>query len=428
MKVEIKGQRPLKGEIFVPADKSISHRAVIIGAMARGLSVVKNLLLSADVEATIRSVKAFGVELEEGGILKIHGPGWHHFREPENVVDCGNSGTTMRLVAGVAALGPFVTVLTGDASLRRRPMRRVIEPLRLMGAEMMGRGGDNLAPLIIKGGRLKGIDYEIPVPSAQIKSALLLAGSGADGITRIKEPLKSRDHTERMLLKAGARIKTGPDWVEIEGGKDLEPQEWVIPGDISSAAFFLVAATVVEGSEVLLRDVGINPTRTGIIDVLQAMGGRVKILNCRDLSGEPVADLEVSHSFLQPVKITKEMIPSIIDEIPVLAVAMALAHGTSEVEGAAELRVKETDRIKMVVSQLGRLGVMVEERKDGFVIHGTGRIPGGNEVFSGGDHRMAMALAVAGLAADSPIIVDGFSCVDVSYPRFLQDLRSLQAY
>ena len=417
---------PLRGEITVPADKSISHRAVMLGSLAEGESLIRNLSNGEDVRSTVRCMGQFGVEIvPEEGLHRIKGKGWAGLKEPADVLNCGNSGTTMRMLAGIASSRPFLTVLTGDDSLRRRPMARVIEPLTAMGAAILGRYNSRFAPLAIRGEDLRGISYELAVASAQVKSAILLAGLAATGETVVAERVKSRDHTERMLSQMGATIKIQGNLTRISGPCLLSPQEWVIPGDISSAAFWMIAASLVPGSEIIIRDVGVNPTRTGILEVLQAMGARIETENYRVTGGEPRADIVVKHSDLRPVEIKGEIIPALIDEIPVLAVAMAMTSGVSTVKDASELRAKESDRIAMIVNSLRLMGVAVEENEDGFVVHGTGHIPGNARVSSGGDHRMAMSSAIAGLVADSPVTVEGFDSVSVSYPGFQEDLTRL---
>lgn len=426
MDIEFKKSGPLRGELTVPGDKSISHRAVILASLAKGESVVYKISMGEDVKSTIRCMRRFGVEIvRDGEVMRIRGKGYAGLTEPDDVLDCGNSGTTMRLLSGVAATRPFLTVLTGDSSLRRRPMARVVKPLSMMGAVICGRENSRLAPLVIRGGELKGIEYQMEVASAQVKSAILLAALDARGETVIRETVLSRDHMERMLLEMGANLERNQNEIRLRGPCDLNSMEWRIPGDISSAAFWLAAAAIVPGSEVLVRDVGVNPTRAGVITVLESMGAEIHLEDYRIINGEPVADILVKHSELKPIAIGGSIIPSLIDEIPVLAVAMAMAHGTSAVRDAVELRAKESDRIAMIVSILKQMGVEAAETADGFVIHGRGKIPGNCRLAAGGDHRIAMASAVAGLAAEMPVMVEDFNCVDISYPSFLQDLQAL---
>lgn len=426
MELEMRKRGPLRGELTVPADKSLSHRAVILGALARGESLVRNLSNGEDVQSTVRCMRQFGVEIrQDQGVTRILGKGLAGLAEPVDVVNCGNSGTTMRLLSGIAASRPFLTVLSGDHSLRQRPMARVIEPLQMMGATIYGRNDSRFAPLVIRGGGLHGIEYHLTVASAQVKSAILLAALEAQGETLIYERLPSRDHTERMMSQMGVGVGLHKDLIRVQGPCALSPAEWFIPGDISSAAFWMAAATVVTGSEILVQDVGVNPTRAGVLEVLQRMGAEIHVQDLRVVGGEPLANIVVRHSYLRPVELGGAIIPSLIDEIPVLAMAMAMAVGTSVVRDAAELRAKESDRIAMIVSSLSRMGVNAKESDDGFVVHGAGRIPGNSQVSSGGDHRMAMSLAIAGLVADMPVTVEGFDCTAISYPAFLEDLNHL---
>jgi 3-phosphoshikimate 1-carboxyvinyltransferase len=372
-------------------------------------------------------MRQFEVDItEEQGVTRIRSNGFTGLTEPGDVLDCGNSGTTMRLLSGVAAARPFLTVLTGDNSLRQRPMARVVEPLTMMGSNIFGRHNSRFAPLVIRGGGLRAIEYHLKVASAQVKSAILLAALDTEGETVIRETSPTRDHTERMLREMGGRLELKEGEIRLRGPSELHPMEWTIPGDISSAAFWMVAAAIVPGSEIMVRDVGVNPTRTGILPIMQKMGAEIHLQNQRTAGGEPVADLLVRHSGLNPVEIKGNIIPTLIDEIPILAVAMALADGISVVRDATELRAKESDRIAMITSFLNRMGVQTEEKADGFVVCGKGHIPGGARVSSGGDHRIAMASAVAGLASERPVAVDGFDCVGISYPTFLEDLGNLR--
>jgi 3-phosphoshikimate 1-carboxyvinyltransferase len=356
--------------------------------------------------------------------LLIKSPGINDLEEPEMVLDCGNSGTTMRLLAGLLAGRPFTAILSGDSSLNKRPMGRVMKPLAMMGAHFMARQ-DSFPPLAIQGGDLHGIEYSMPVASAQVKSALLLAGLQAEGITTVYEEAPSRDHTERMLESMGATIKTAPGQVSVFPCDRLSPQDWEVPGDISSAAFLMVAATIVPNSEVLLKRVGINPTRNGILDVLRSMGANIEVLNSRTSAGEPVADILVRSAQLKAVQIANPIIPRLIDELPVIAVAMAVADGVSVVGDAAELRVKETDRIAAITSELGRMGVAIEPTPDGFIVDGSKSHLQGAHVNSHGDHRIAMSLAVAGLIADQTTNIDNAEVVSISYPEFWNTLQTL---
>lgn len=419
---------PLRGEIAVEADKSISHRAVIFAALAQGESVVENFLEAADTLSTCDCIRQLGIEIRErSSALVIQGRGLNGLVAPRVILDCGNSGTTMRLMSGVLAAQSFHSMLGGDDSLNRRPMKRVIEPLALMGADISARSHGSYAPLDIWGRDLKGVKYELPVASAQIKSAILLAGLYADGETVVIEPEKSRDHTERMLGSMGANLQVNNSYISIRSGQGLEPQRFIVPGDISSAAFFMVAAMVIPGSELKIKDVGINPTRSGIIDVLISMGGKVKIENQRIAGGEPIADLVVSASNLKGTVLEGEIIPRLIDEIPVLAVAMAVAEGESVVKGAGELRVKETDRISAICSELGKMGADIKETDDGFVINGQADALTGSRVNSHEDHRIAMSLAVAALAARGETTLEGSQAVAISFPGFWEILDTIRS-
>lgn len=426
MDKNISRAKPLKGEITVAADKSISHRAVIFSALARGESVIRNLLQAEDIQSTCRCMKNLGVNIQErNSILLIKGRGLQGLKEPDKVLDCGNSGTTMRLLTGVLSAQPFFSVLAGDHSLNQRPMRRVIEPLQLMGAELQGRQGGNYPPLAIRGRKLKGISYLSPVASAQVKTAILLAGLNAEGITAIMEPEKSRDHSENMLAAMGASIQVDGLKIQLQPGQELSAQEFQVPGDISAAAFFLVAATIVPGSELKICDIGVNPTRTGIIEVLQQMGANIKLENQRTIGGEIMADIIVTASHLKGVKIEGEIIPRLIDEVPVLAVAMALAEGESEVREAGELRIKETDRIAAIYSELGKMGVAITELEDGFRIKGKEQQLQAVRVESYGDHRIAMSLAVAALIAEGETTIGNAGAVNISFPSFWDTLEKI---
>ncbi|BDG60629.1 3-phosphoshikimate 1-carboxyvinyltransferase [Caldinitratiruptor microaerophilus] len=417
---------PLRGRLTVPGDKSISHRAVILGAIARGTTEITNFLPGGDCLRTVACMEALGAEVERRSPthLRVRGRGLDGLREPEDVLDVGNSGTTIRLLTGLLAGQRFFSVLTGDASIRRRPMGRVVRPLTEMGAEIRGRQGGERAPLAVQGRALRPVHYRSPVASAQVKSAVLLAGLTCEGETAVTEPAPSRDHTERMLAGFGARVRRQGLTAAVEGRPDLEGQRVDVPGDISSAAFLLVAAALVPGSEVVIEGVGVNPTRTGILDVLAAMGAAVELQNPREAAGEPVADLYVrSAPGLRGAEIGGELIPRLIDEIPVLAVAACAAEGTTVIRDAAELRVKESDRLAALATELGRLGARVEERPDGLVIHGGGLR--GGRAQAHGDHRLAMALGVAGLVAPEGVEVEGAESVDVSFPGFWDVLAGL---
>lgn len=436
-RIELKKAERLRGEISPPPDKSISHRAVMFASLAEGKSIVRNFLRAEDPVSTINAFKRLGIEIEDARVkgqgsrdeIIIHGKGLHGLKEPFDVIDCGNSGTTVRLLSGILAGNPFFSILTGDDSLKQRPMARIINPLKEMGAEISARDGNKYLPMAIKGGQLRAIDYKMPVASAQVKSCLILAGLYADGITTITEPQKSRDHTERMLKSMGAKIEVEDLTIRGEGqgarGKGLQPIDITIPSDFSSAAFFIVGALIVPDSEILIKNVCVNPTRTGLLDVIKNMGGDVRIENMRDVSGEPVADIYCkSAGSLKAVKISSDIIPTLIDEFPILCVLATQADGVTEIRGAEELRVKESDRIKSMASELKKLGVELEEYPDGISIKGKAFLKGA-VVESYHDHRIAMSLAIAALVADGTMTINNASCVDISFPGFFEVLKSL---
>ncbi len=414
----------VKGRIRVPSDKSISHRAVILGSVAKGKTVVKRWLRSLDTLTTLEIFKKLGTSVEErGDELLIEGRDFS-FEEPQNVLDAKNSGTTARITLGVLATQPFFSVITGDESLRRRPMGRVAKPLKAMGAFIDGREEGEKLPLAVRGGRLKGMEFSSEKASAQVKSALLLAGLRAEGTTKVTEPLKSRDHTERMLRAFGVKVQEEGLTVSVEGGQTLEGTEVLCPGDPSSASFF-VALCLLSGGEVLIEEVLVNPTRDGFFRKVREMGADIRYENLREVSGEPVADLYVRYSGrLRGVEVNPEEVPSMIDEIPILAVLMALSEGTSVVRGAEELRVKESDRIRAVVENLRSMGARIEETEDGFVVEGVENLKG-SHIKTYSDHRIAMAFTVAGLVAVGETTIDDPDCVSVSYPSFFEDIRRL---
>jgi len=426
VKFRVRPVRRLAGEAEVPGDKSVSHRAALLGALAEGVSEVQGYLEAEDCLRTISAVQALGAEVtrKAPGHYRIAGAGLRGLTEPGDVIDCGNSGTTARLLSGVLAGQPFWTLLTGDASLRRRPMGRIAEPLRRMGATIVGRAEGSRLPLAIRGSaQPTAIEYATPVASAQVKSAVLLAGLGADGPVTVIEPAPSRDHSERMLRRFGARLEVGERRVTLTPGP-LRATSVVVPGDISSAAFLLVAGAIVGDARVTLHRVGVNPTRTGVLDVLEAMGARISTAQGAD-EGEPTASLTVRSSALRATDIGgARLIPRLIDEIPILALAGAVAPGVTLVRDATELRVKESDRAAAIARELGKLGARIEERPDGMAITGGGRLRGA-VVSSGGDHRMAMALAVAGLIADGDTVVDDVECVATSFPQFADIVNAL---
>jgi 3-phosphoshikimate 1-carboxyvinyltransferase len=434
-RAEIRTIKPcprLEGEAVLPGDKSISHRAVILNSLAEGRAKIDNFAPGRDCLATVKCVRALGVEIDRRGSrdstgLLVSGTGSDGLKEASNVLDAENSGTTMRLLGGLLASQPFLSVVTGDVSLRNRPMGRLIEPLRLMGAEMWGRGRDSFAPLVIKGKKLQGIDFTLPVPSAQIKSAILLAGLFARGNTVLHQAIISRDHTERMLKQMGASLESRGNSVSLLPlSSPLVPLNVRVPGDISSAAYFMVAGAIHSNARIVLRDCGINPTRTGIIDILLAMGARLKIDNERLEASEPLGDIVVESSELKGIEVSGDIIPRLIDEIPVLAVAGCVAKGKTVIRDAGELRVKESDRIATVVNELSRLGAKIEPLPDGMIIYGGSSLLG-TEVDSHFDHRLAMSLAVAGLIAKGETTIKHAQVAQVSYPAFWQTLYQRQA-
>ncbi len=433
MEAVVRPAKRLKGALTVPGDKSISHRALMLGALAQGTSVVRGLAPGRDVRSTARCLRALGVPValanDNSGhdVAVIEGRGLHGLRAPPGPLDAGNSGTTLRLLAGILAGQPFASVLTGDASLKKRPMARVAEPLRRMGALIDYLEGEGHAPLRVRGpreGRLRAIEHEPPVPSAQVKSCVLLAGLYAEGVTVVRESSPTRDHTERLLARLGAPLDGRGREVRLRGPVErLEPFELRVPGDPSSAAFFVAAAALLPGSELLLRHVGVNPTRTGFLDALRRMGAPIELLDEREVGGEPVADVLVRGApALRGLELDGAEVPRLIDELPLLAVVATRAEGVTVIRGAKELRVKETDRIRAVALNLRRLGARVEERPDGFVIEGPQALRGGR-VEGFGDHRVVMAFAVAGLVARGETVIEGAEWADVSYPQFFEALE-----
>jgi 3-phosphoshikimate 1-carboxyvinyltransferase len=424
---EVCGSGPLRGEIRVPGDKSISHRSVIFSALAQGEARVTGLSGGEDVERTLTAFQMMGVEVERGPeAVVIRGRGLRGLSEPTDVLDCGNSGTTTRLLMGILAGQPFFSAFTGDASLRSRPMARAAVPLRAMGATILGRHGGDRLPMAIVGGRLSGGVFTLPVASAQLKSALMLAGLFADGDVSITEPALSRDHTERAFRFYGLPIRQSGLTVYTGPGRDYSARPISVPGDISAAAFFLVAASLVPGSDLVIRDVGMNPSRSGIVDALQAMGADITVLNPRSDGPEPVADLRVRAARLHATVIEGALVPRMIDEIPVLTVAAAYAGGRTIIRDAAELRVKESDRIRTMALELGKAGIEVDERPDGMEIDGGQRPVGGAEFASHGDHRIAMSMAVLGSTLETSSFIHDVGCIDTSFPGFFDTLAAAQ--
>ncbi|MBW4537864.1 MAG: 3-phosphoshikimate 1-carboxyvinyltransferase [Myxacorys chilensis ATA2-1-KO14] len=423
---------PLRGRIGIPGDKSISHRALMLGALAEGETIIHGLLLGEDPRSTASCFRAMGATISDLNTeeVRVRGIGLGQLVEPMDVLNAGNSGTTLRLMLGILASHPdrFFTV-TGDDSLRSRPMSRVVKPLQQMGAEIWGRQQNSLAPLAIQGRALKPIHYQSPIASAQVKSCILLAGLMVDGQTTVTEPALSRDHSERMLRAFGAQVSVDPEAksVTVKGQATLHGQTVIVPGDISSAAFWLVAGAIVPGSDLTIENVGVNPTRTGVLEALEAMGADITLENQRDVAGEPVADLRVRYSQLKACRIAGDLIPRLIDEIPILAVAAAFAEGTTVIQDAEELRVKESDRITVMATQLERMGAQITERSDGLEI--TGGCPlTGTDVDSFTDHRIAMSLAIAALNATGKTTIHRAEAAAISYPNFTATLQQLVAY
>jgi 3-phosphoshikimate 1-carboxyvinyltransferase len=424
MKVQPAGS--VAGHIAVPGDKSISHRSVLIGALCDGETRVRGFGRSGDTEATIAAARALGVEVEDVSAdeLVVHGVGLRGLRAPDGPVDCGNAGTLLRLLTGVVAGQPGRFELTGDESLRTRPMDRIADPLTRMGARIETTNG--LPPVAVDGSdALRGIDYKLPVASAQVKSAILLAGVNADGTTTVVEPTPTRDHTELMLAAAGARVRRRPSSVSLEPAGRLELGEVTVPGDFSAAAPFVVAATLLAGSELTIHDLGLNPLRIGLLDVLERMGARLSVFNRRKVGGEVVGDLEIRSAELVGTEVAPEEVPRLVDELPLFALAAAFARGESRVRGAGELRVKETDRIETVTNALRRLGIRIRDRDDGFEVRGVPSRPKGGSMDSAGDHRIAMLGAVAGLVSREGVEVGGAEAVAISFPGFFDLLDSV---
>jgi len=412
-------------EIPIPADKSISHRALLLTSMAEGESLIENFLLSEDCLATEKCLGKLGIRIERtsGTSLKVSGGGLHGFKEPREVLDAGNSGTTMRLLSGILSGQDFFTVITGDASLSRRPMGRVIEPLRRMGARLDGRDGGRFSPLSIRGGGLRGIEYSMDIPSAQVKSAILLAALMAEGETILLEKQASRDHTERMLAAMGGAISCEADLsvsgrrILIKKGGPLNPAHFLIPGDFSSASFFLAAGAILPEARLSMPGVGLNPTRTGFLSILREMGGKILVSNMREAEWEPSGDLLIESSSLHGIDVPSEIVPLLIDEIPILAVAATQARGLTRIRGARELRLKECDRLTAIAGQLQKMGARIEEFPDGLTVEGPVRLKG-TRLNSFNDHRIAMALAIAALVAEGDSLIEDAECTAVSFPGF----------
>jgi 3-phosphoshikimate 1-carboxyvinyltransferase len=419
-------QRPLEGSVRLPGDKSISHRYGMLAAIAEGTSVIHNYSSGADCHSTLGCLRSLGIEItEDERDVTVHGRGLHGLREYSGQLDAGNSGSTIRMLSGILAGQSFTTRIGGDESLSKRPMQRIMGPLAQMGATLSARDG-KFPPIEIHGGALRPLDYDMPVASAQVKSCVLLAGLYADGATTVHEPAKTRDHTEVALREFGAGIETGRGWAKVNGPAKLEARELSVPGDLSSAAFFLVAAAIVPGSNVIVQGVGLNPTRATLIDFLVSVGVQIKVLNMGMNNGEPAGDLLVRGTALKGGVIEKQWAAALIDEIPVLAVLGALSEEGLTVRDAAELRVKETDRIETVASNLRRMGIEIETTPDGFHLPGKQKFHAA-QIDSYGDHRIAMAFAVAGLRASGPCTIQDAGAASVSFPEFWQALRGLSA-
>lgn len=416
----------LKGEITVPGDKSISHRSIMLGALANGTTTVRGFLMGEDCLSTIDCFRKLGIDIDvTDDLVTIHGKGLHGLRKPDCELYTGNSGTTTRIISGILAGQDFECSLNGDASIQKRPMKRIMEPLSMMGANIESVKGNGCAPLLIKGSKLHGINYQSKVASAQVKSAILFAGLYADSPTFVSEPVLSRNHTEIMMEFFGGKLNVNGTTVGIEPGVEFEGRDIEVPGDISSAAFFIVAGLITPNSEILIKNVGINPTRDGIIKVCEAMGGDITILNKTNKNGETIADILVKSSELKGTVIEGDIIPTLIDELPVIAVMAAFANGETVIKDAAELRVKESDRIELMVNNLKAMGADVTGTPDGMIINGGNELNGAS-VFCAMDHRIAMAMSIAGINASGVTDIPESDCVNVSYPGFFETINSIK--
>ncbi len=422
MKISGSEGKKLRGILKPPPDKSITHRALILGSISEKGMKIKNPLFAGDTLSTIDCLRKLGkvIKMEEGEIIIES----KKLREPEGILYCGNSGTTARLLAGLLSGHDFLSILDGDESLKNRPMGRIVEPLRRMGAKIFARKNDSLLPMAIKGGNLRGIDFELLIPSAQVKSSIIIASLFADGRSVIKERVKSRDHLERMLKWMGVNIEVEDKVIKIEGNSMIEGGEINVPGDISSASFFICGAILIKDSHIIIENVGLNPTRAGILNVLKKMGAKIEFLELREENNEIVGTIEVKYSHLKGVEVEEDKIPSLIDEIPILALVATQADGITKIRGAGELRFKESDRIKTITFNLREMGGKIEEIEDGIVVEGPTPLKGA-KVKSFRDHRIAMTLSIASLIAKGETYIEGFECVEISYPDFLKDLFSL---
>ena len=415
----------LKGTVSVPGDKSISHRSVMLGSICNGITEVHHFLQGADCLSSIACFRQMGIHIENNGdIVRIHGKGLYGLTKPSDILNTGNSGTTTRLMSGILSGQNFDCIVNGDASIQSRPMKRIITPLSMMGASIESLRGNDCAPIHITGKKLTGIHYDSPVSSAQVKSAILLAGLYADGETSVTEPVLSRNHTELMLRGCGGDITSIGTTAILRPVKQLEAQKIIVPGDISSAAYFMAAGLIIPNSEICIENVGINPTRDGILRVCQSMGGNISLENIREVCCEPVADMVVQHSSLHGTIIEGDIIPTLIDELPIIAIMAAFADGQTIIRDAAELKVKESDRITVMTENLRAMGVDITATDDGMIING-GKTPHGAKIQSHLDHRIAMSFAVASLASDGETEIIGSECVDISYPTFYNDLFNL---
>ena len=416
----------LKGVITIPGDKSISHRSIMFGAMAKGKTTVDGFLLGDDCLSTISCFQKLGVKIDvNGNQVSIESDGIKNWNEPQDILNTGNSGTTTRLLLGILAASPIYAVMIGDDSIAKRPMKRVIDPLRQMGAQILGRSGGQYTPLAVQGTTLQGITYQMPVASAQVKSAILLAGLNSEGTTIVTELEPTRDHTERMMRQFGVQVETIDGDIHLRGGQQLVSTHIDVPGDISSAAFFLVAGAITDNSDIMLKNVGLNPTRTGIIDVLSQMGANLKVEESITNGEEPFGNIRIKFSELKGIEIGGKLIPRLIDELPIIALLATQASGTTVIRDAAELKVKETDRITAVVNELKKLGATIEATDDGMIIKGPVQLNGGT-VTSYGDHRIGMMGAIASLIASEPVEIDDPSCISVSYPNFFEHLKNVK--
>ena len=415
----------LTGTLSIPGDKSISHRSIMLGSIAEGTTKIYNFLMGDDCLSTIACFRHLGIDIEVNhDCIMVHGKGLHGLSAPSHILDCGNSGTTTRLISGILAGQPFTSTLTGDASIQKRPMKRIITPLRQMHATIEGKE-DNFCPITLHPSQLEGISYTSPVASAQVKSCILLAGLYANTPTTVCEPTLSRDHTERMLSAFGATLERHDSCVTVYPNPKLQAQEIVVPGDISSAAFFMVAGLIIPNSKLILKNVGVNPTRRGILDALLAMGGSITCFNEKEVSGEPVCDMLIESSNLHGITVEGDMIPTMIDEIPALAVAALFANGRTTIKDASELRVKESNRIDTMCHELQKMGAMIHPLEDGMVIEGNATLHGAT-LESYDDHRIAMSLSIAALKATTPSEILNSHCIRISYPQFFEHLNSIQ--